>query len=495
MLSIFVGRPTITRPLHREKMDQTGTSHPLIVDLDGTLTKTDLLIESFFSLLKKNPFYVLAIPFWLLRGKAYLKRQISRRVTLDVRVLPYHRQLLGYLTEQHTLGRRLILATGSDEGIALQVAEHLRLFDGVLASDGAVNLTHQTKKRRLVKEFGEKGFDYAGNERGDLEVWSSARRAIVVDAAESVVQRAARVTEIEKVFSRRKGLLKPYVEAMRLHHWLKNILVFAPLMLAHRYNEPDLVGSAVLAFLSFGLSASCVYIINDLVDLPADRCHPRKRMRPFAFGELSPLAGLVLAPLLFAASFCLAGYLPLPFAAILLLYFLLNLGYSFTMKQIPVLDVIVLAGLYTLRILAGSAAVSIWPSAWLAAFAMFIFFSLALVKRYAEMVLVQREQGRNFAVRGYLDIDRELLSSMGAGSGYLAVLVLAMYISSGAAQILYTRQEFIWLLCPLLLYWISYVWLIAHRGRMEDDPLMFAVRNPVSQIVGALAVVIVVMAR
>jgi 4-hydroxybenzoate polyprenyltransferase/phosphoserine phosphatase len=476
-------------------MDPMAILQPLVVDLDGTLVKTDLLVESFFALIKRNPFYVLAIPFWLLRGKAFLKQQIHQRVTLDVSTLPYHEPLLAYLKDQRCRGRRLVLATGSDEHIARQVAGHLQLFDRVLASDGTVNLTRRAKQSRLVAEFGEKGFDYAGDGRDDLEVWSSARRAILVNAAESVARQAARVTQIDQAFGRPEAIVKPMLKALRLHHWLKNVLVFAPLVLAYRYGEPGLLGKAFLAFLSFGLSASCVYLINDLADLPADRRHPRKRMRPFASGQLSLLWGLVLAPLLLLASVILACFLPLPFLAVLLLYFFLNLGYSFTIKQVVILDVIVLAVLYTMRILAGSAAVSIWPSAWLAAFSMFIFFSLALVKRYAELIVMKKAQGEHVQVRGYLGIDREILAAMGAGSGYLAVLVLAMYISSGTVEVLYRRQAVMWLLCPLLLYWISYVWLIAHRGRMDDDPLVFATRNPVSQIVAVLAAVIVLLAR
>ncbi len=476
-------------------MDQMVKSHPLVVDLDGTLVKTDLLVESFFALIKRNPFYVLAVPFWLLKGKAFLKQQIHQRISLDVGALPYHEPFLAFLKDQRARGRRLVLATGSDQRIARQVAEHLHLFDGVLASDGAVNLTRQAKQARLVTEFGEKGFDYAGDNRDDLEVWSSAHRAILVNAADGISRRAARLAEIEQIFSREGSRLMPFLKALRLHHWLKNVLVFVPLVLAYRYDEPGLLGNAFLAFLSFGLTASCVYLINDLVDLPADRRHPRKRMRPFASGQLSLLSGLVMAPLLLVASIILACFLPLPFLAMLLLYFFLNLGYSFTMKQVVILDVIILAGLYTMRIMAGSAAISIWPSAWLAAFSMFIFFSLALVKRYAELILMRETHGEDVQVRGYLGIDRELLAAMGAGSGYLAVLVLALYISSSAAEILYKRQAFIWLLCPLLLYWISYVWLIAHRGRMDDDPLVFAIKNPVSQIVAVLAVSIILLAR
>ena len=478
-----------------QSLDRPKTSPPLVVDLDGTLVKTDLLIESLFALIKQNPFYVFAIPFWLLKGKAYLKREITHRVTLDVSLLPYNHGLLDYLKVQQARGRILVLATGNDERIARQVADHLQLFDRVLASNGSLNLSHRHKQDRLVMLFGEKGFDYAGNERYDLEVWSSARKAIVVNSPRSLSRKAARVAEIEQVFDGRERWVKPYIQALRLQQWLKNLLVFVPLLMAHRYNEVGLLAKTFLAFVAFGLCASSVYLVNDLVDLSADRHHPRKRQRPFAAGELSLLWGLGSIPLLLGLSLLVSVFLPVRFLGMLLLYFVLNLGYSFTLKKVVLLDVLILAGLYTMRIMAGSAAVSIWPSPWLLAFSIFLFLSLALVKRYAELVIMHGISGEKTQVRGYLVIDKELLASLGGGSGYVAVLVLAIYISSGAAQILYTRHELIWLLCPLLLYWISYIWLTAHRGRMHDDPLVFTIRDRTSHIVILLAAVIVLLAR
>lgn len=475
--------------------DQPVTPIPLVVDLDGTLVKTDLLIESLFALIKQNPFYVFAIPFWLLKGRAFLKQEIIRRITPEVAFLPYHQELLDYLRAQQAQRRPLILATGNDERIARQVADHLQLFDRVLASNGNLNLSHRHKRERLVNVFGEKGFDYAGNGRNDLEVWASARKAIIVNSTRSLSRRAARVADIERIFDGRERGLKAYIQALRPQQWLKNLLVFVPLVLAHRYNEIDLLGRTFMAFLAFGLCASSVYLVNDLVDLPADRHHPRKGKRPFAAGQLSLLWGITSTPLLLGLSLLVSLFLPLPFLGMLLLYFLLNLGYSFTLKKIVLLDVIILAGLYTMRLMAGSASISVWPSPWLLAFSTFLFLSLALVKRYAELVIMHRISGESTQVRGYQVIDKELLASLGGGSGYVAVLVLALYISSGAAQILYTRHELIWLLCPLLLYWISHIWLVAHRGGMQDDPLIFTVRDKVSRIVILLAAIIVLLAR
>jgi len=422
-----------------------------------------------------------------------LKQQISRRVSLDVSLLPYHQELLNYLKVQRDQGRRLILATGADEEIARRVADQLKLFDTILASDGITNLSARHKRERLVREFGEKGFDYAGNGRRDLVVWSSTHKAIVVGSRASFPSTGARAIEIERVFVGREKWLKPFIEALRPHQWLKNLLVFLPLILAHRFFELDLVAKTFLAFLAFCLSASSVYLLNDLVDLPADRHHPRKRQRPFAAGELSLFLGLISIPLLLGLSLVLGSFLPLPFLEMLAFYYLLNLAYSFYLKRVVLLDVIILAGLYTLRVMAGSASIMIWPSTWLLAFSTFLFLSLALVKRYAELVTMGTDTGVVY-VRGYQIVDKGLLASLGGGSGYVAVLVLVIYISSGVAEIHYTRHHLIWFLCPLLLYWISYVWLIAHRGGMHDDPVVFTFKDRISRVVILLGAIIFALA-
>jgi len=470
------------------------SSPPLVVDLDGTLVKTDLLVESLLALLKQDILALFLVPWWLLKGRAYLKRQVSRRVSLNVRVLPYNQELLAYLRAERARGRRLILATAADERIARQVNAHLQLFDHVLASDGSINLLGRRKRDRLIAEFGERNFDYAGNARCDLPVWSFARTAILVNAAPRVQRRAARVACVGRVFQGEGHGLKPYLRALRLTQWLKNLLVFVPLMLAHRFGDPALLAKVCLAFLVFGLCASSVYLMNDLLDLPADRHHPRKQHRPFAAGNLSVLTGLASIPVLLALSLFLTRFLPGSLLWILVLYVLLNLAYSFYLKRIVLLDVIVLAGLYTMRLIAGAAAVGIWPSSWLLAFSTFLFLSLALVKRYDELVAMNAHHGKEVEVRGYRLEDKELLAAMGCGSGYVAVLFLAIYLASGAAEIHYTRYQSIWFICPLLLYWISYIWLTAHRNQMPDDPLAFTLTNRVSRIVILLAVLIVTVA-
>ncbi|HYR02179.1 MAG TPA: UbiA family prenyltransferase [Syntrophobacteria bacterium] len=466
---------------------QPLTAHPLVVDLDGTLVKTDLLVESVVALLRRNPLYLAMVPLWLLKGTANLKHEVSRRVTLDVSLLPYHSRLVEYLKVQHDKGRRLVLATGADELLAHQVADHLHLFDTVISSNGVQNLSPRRKRDRLVAEFGEQGFDYAGNERGDLAVWRSARKAIVVNPQLGARRAAGRVARVDEVFDDGQEPVLGCLRALRPHQWLKNLLVFVPLLAAHRLTEFALTGRALLAFVAFSLCASSGYLLNDLVDLPSDRRHPRKRRRPFASGEISLLSGLILIPALLAMSGVLGFLLPPFFVVMLGIYFGASLTYSLAVKRQVLVDVIVLAGLYALRVAAGSAAIKIWPSPWLLAFSIFLFLSLALVKRYAELVPLGEAVVESAAARGYQPGDRELLAAMGAASGYVAVLVLAIYIASGTAKLMYSRHEFIWFLCPLLLYWISHVWLMAHRGKMNDDPLVFALRDRASWIVLLLA--------
>jgi 4-hydroxybenzoate polyprenyltransferase/phosphoserine phosphatase len=464
-------------------MEKAVRSPPLVVDLDGTLVKTDLLYEALCRLLKRNPLYVFMLPFWLWKGKAYVKHQIARTVRLEVETLPYHEQLLDYLKSQHARGRSLVLATAANKRLAQQVADYLQLFETVLASDQSTNLSGERKRDRLVSAFGLKGFDYTGNDWRDLPVWTAARKAIVVEAPDTIRAAAARVADVERVFESPQSAWKPYVRAARMHQWLKNLLVFVPLLTAQGVLKNSLVVPALVAFLAYGLCASSVYLLNDLLDLAADRRHPQKRHRPFASGELPIKAGLLLIPVLLGLSGAVSVVLPAAFLGMLGVYYGMTLAYSLALKQFAPLDVLVLAGLYTIRMIAGSAATGLWPSYWLLAFTTFLFLSLALVKRYAEVMVSIRTVGEPAArARSYRADDRELLSTMGVASGYLAVLVFALYITTETAQEYFGQRELIWFVCPLLLYWVSYVWLVAHRGGMYDDPVVFAVKDRISLV-------------
>jgi len=454
--------------------ERSLASPPLAVDLDGTLVRTDLLVECLLALLKHKPVFVFVLPLWLLKGKAYFKQQIARRVSLDVSTLPYRQDLLDYLKAQRAGGRRIVLATACDMQIARQVADYLKLFDSTFASDGVTNLSGESKRKRLVNEFGEKGFDYVGDHQNDRPVWASAREAIVVEDC--------------------RRSLTSYLKPLRPQHWLKNILVFVPLLAAQRFFETLLLEKAVLAFVAFGCCASSGYLLNDLFDLAADRHHPHKRLRPFASGDLPLSYGLAMVPILVGLGGMIGLWVSPFFLGILSIYLALTTSYSLLLRKVAVLDVIILAGLYTMRIMAGSAAVAIWPSHWLLAFSTFLFFSLALVKRYSELVIMRRVDGERATARGYELDDGELLAAMGIASGYLAVLVLALYINTDTAQAFYTRYQLIWFQCPLLFYWISHVWLIAHRGKMPDDPVVFALSDRISRILVMLMLAVTLVA-
>lgn len=464
---------------------------PLGVDLDGTLVRSDLLIESGLMLLKRSFWYIFLLPFWLARGKAYLKHCIAERVELEVALLPYQREFLAYLKEQRSQGRRLILATAAHTKFARQIADHLGLFDTVLATNERENLCGQRKLEKLLELCGVDGFDYAANAKVDLPIWQHARRALVVNPRPGVTAAAAKVAQVERVFQAPRAGLRIYGRALRLHQWLKNILVFVPLIAAHQVTETALLWQSAVAFLAFGLCASSVYLLNDLLDLEADRRHPRKRQRAFATGALDLSQGLLLIPLLLAGAFALGLTLPPTFPVALAGYYLLTLAYSLYLKQKVMVDVVVLALLYTSRIVAGVAAISGIMSFWLLGFSIFFFLSLAIVKRHAELQTMLR-LGRNKAHgRGYQTDDLAILQSLGTASGYISVLVLALYINNPDINRLYTYPEGLWLLCLLVLYWISRVWLITHRGAMHDDPVIFAIKDPVSRMLGIAIALIV----
>lgn len=467
---------------------------PLVVDLDGTLIKTDLLAEGALQLLRRRPLAVFDMLGWLASGgKARLKAEIARRAEIDPATLPYNTALLALLAERKATGQSLILATASDDGAAAPVAKHLGLFDEVLASDGTHNLKGEAKRARLVERFGAQGFDYAGNDHADVAVWSSARSAVVVNPAPGVAAQAEKVARIETRIDDRGNTIAAHLQALRPQQWLKNLLVFIPLVTSHAASEAWHVLPVLLAFVAFGLCASAVYVLNDLMDLADDRRHPRKRFRVFAAGEAPIVNGMVMAPLLFAAAIALAVAVSPYFVAVLVTYAAVTTTYSLTLKRVVLVDVFTLAGLYTLRLIGGAAALGLWPSFWLLAFSMFIFLSLALLKRYTEL-LGWREAGEDAAPgRGYRTGDLHLLASFGGSAGYLSVLVLALYVNSPTVQSLYLRPDALWFLCPLLLYWVTRAWLVAHRGDMNDDPVVFAVKDRVSRAVAiAMAAVVLV---
>lgn len=471
---------------------------PLAVDLDGTLIRTDLLVECVSQFLIQHPLQFFKMIIWILRGKIVLKTELAKRLQLDTSGLPYNSELLSWLRTEKLAGRRLVLATASHHILAEQVAQHLDLFDEVLASKADTNLKSIVKAQALIDRFGEGGFDYVGNDAPDLPVWTKAHTAHVVDAPARLLSRARVQSNVGQVFnSSMPSVQITMLKAMRLHQWMKNLLVFVPLMAAHQYVDMQRDMLALMGFFVFSLTASSVYLLNDLVDVQDDRHHVRKRNRPFASGALGLVVGWVLWPVLLLTAMVLSAlFMPLLFSFSLGIYFVLTVAYSLQLKQLAVVDVLTLAALYTLRIIAGAAAIDVAMSFWLLLFSMFIFLSLALIKRYSELK-VARDAGKTGALRGrgYEPDDLELVSSLGGSAGFIAVLVLALYIQDGQAAHLYATPQLIWLACPVMLFWISRAWLIAHRGRMHDDPIVFALKDKVSWCIGAFMIGVLVVAR
>lgn len=461
----------------------------LVVDLDGSLVKSDTLLESLLLLIKQNVLLTVLLPFWLLKGKAAFKARIAEAVSFDARYLPYNEDVLAFVQEKKQAGCSVYLATGANSKIAQAVSDYLQIFDGIFASDALVNLTGQRKTDKLNQHFGENNYAYIGNSHVDLPVWESSSAAIVVSSSQQLYEKAAKLCPQAEKITTEKATLKDYLKAIRVHQWVKNVLIFVPVLTAHAWLEIDVV-TLLAGFFSFSLAASSVYVLNDLLDLASDRQHPSKKNRPFASAKINLLHGLFLIPLLLLFTVLLLLWVPLPFIYALAVYYAITLAYSFGLKKVIMLDTVVLAILYTLRIIAGTLLIAVDFSFWLLAFSLFIFQSLALVKRYTELVLVQ-SQGQAKAIgRGYHASDSAMVAALGAASGYLAVLVFALYVNNPDIQVLYQHAEVLWLACPVLLYWISRVWLIAHRGQMHDDPIVFAVKDKQSLLVGAMVLAI-----
>ncbi|MBX3099967.1 MAG: UbiA family prenyltransferase [Salinibacterium sp.] len=469
----------------------TSNDLPLVVDLDGTLLTGDMLFESVNEYLSGKPWRAFALVGPLFAGRPKLKDFLARRVAPDASVLPYNEELLRFLRDEREAGRRIVLATGTSHLIAERISAHLGLVDEVIASDEITNLTASRKATALVERFGERGFDYVGNDAADLAVWKVASKAYVVSDSSALI---TRIGGVERVFpSGRRGRLRSLVRAVRPHQWTKNLLVFIPLIASHRFGEPVDVVRALVAFLLFSLVASGVYVLNDLADVTDDRHHRRKKFRPFASGDLGLGAGWLLWPTLLALAIIgTVLLLPPMFLLVLAGYFLLTLAYSFVLKKRAMWDVLALALLYLARLIAGAVAIGVEPSFWLLCFAMFFFLSLALVKRYNELrddiSLPAIPTPAKLPGRGYFATDLPLVVSLGPAAGYVSALIVALYVYDERTASLYPSPQFLWVTVPLLLFWVSRVWLIAHRGEMHDDPLVFAIRDKTSYLVGAFVV-------
>jgi 4-hydroxybenzoate polyprenyltransferase len=481
---------------------EDARARPLCVDLDGSLIRSDTLWEAVVQLVRRQPWVMLLLPLWLLGGRAKFKRRVAERIVVDPATLPYRTELLDALRTAAAGGRKVVLTTAADAHVAERVAAHLGLFSDIVASDGTTNVKAEAKRDRLVERYGERGFDYVGDTHADLPVLAAAERGYLVGTTKDVARKAtAALGERVRVLSYRSSRLRALVKVMRPHQWAKNALVVLPLVLApgslsfHGHRSFHHVFVAALAALTFSLCASAGYVFNDLIDVEADRAHKTKHRRPFASGALPVIFGPPVFLGLFLGSFALAAlFLPLGFLGMLAVYFAATLAYSFYLKSKLMLDVVVLAWLYTHRVLAGGIATGIPISAWLLGFSVFFFLSLAFAKRYIEL-RASASKGGQLKSRGYHTQDLEMVASMGPAAGYTAVLVFALYVEGSAKTVGYQTPGFLWVICPVMLYWVSRVWFLAHRGQMQDDPVKFALTDKNSWVCGLIIAAAAAAAR
>jgi 4-hydroxybenzoate polyprenyltransferase/phosphoserine phosphatase len=462
----------------------TAAATPIVVDLDGTLTPSDTLVESVVKLVVETPFNLFRLPFWLLKGRSGFKDAVARHAALPAARLPYREELLDYLRGEKAKGTPIILATAAHKSIAQDVARHLDLFDDVLATDGGTNGINLkgTAKLDAIKERYGSDFIYVGDSQADIPIWRGAAGAVLVGASSGTAAEIRGKVRVEREFPREGRGLKVWLRALRLHQWLKNLLLFVPLLTAFSFVELDKLATMALAFVAFSLGASATYIVNDLHDLEADRAHPRKRLRPFASARLPILHGLVVAAVALSCAFGLAYAVSDRFALMLLLYVVLTSAYSWVLKQQVLVDVLMLSLLYTLRILAGSVAVGIVTSTWLLAFSVFLFLSLALVKRCAELVLLGKSGGEATRGRDYKVSDLVVLWPLGVGAALSAAVVFGLFISAPETQARYASPQLLWLVAVGLIYWLARLWIKTSRGEMHDDPVIYAIKDRGSRV-------------
>jgi len=460
--------------------DHSVDDLPLCVDLDGTLVRVDTLHEAAIAVVLSDWRLLFRLPGWLARGKAHLKQQLASRWCFEPAGLPYNRALLAYLETEHARGRYIVLATAADQHAAEAIANHCRIFDEVIASDGIRNLRGQTKAAALCRRFGTKGFVYAGNDATDHAVWHEAAAAVVVNAPGAVRRAAEKRHRVSATIDDRPNKARALLKAIRPYQWVKNLLTVVPLLSSGMFADPAAWWRTLLVFCAFCSVASGVYILNDIADLAADRQHPRKSKRPFASGALSITEGLaLLLPLLAFGLFVgwKSGAL-----LTLIAYGLTSLWYSLKLKEMPLVDVFVLAGLYTIRLFAGGQASGHIVSLWLLGFSVFLFLSLALIKRVSELIkLAERHQ--QVSRRGYSAQDLTILQMMGCAATFASALVLSLYVQSDIASRTYAQPWMLWGVIPLMLFWQCRLWLSTARGYMHDDPIVYAARDWVSWLV------------
>jgi 4-hydroxybenzoate polyprenyltransferase len=476
-----------------ENLDKVPCEIPLVLDLDGTLLRTDSLIEAGALFMRTRPWAILPLLGGLLKGKAFFKRALAGAVELDCETLPINDAMADFARRESERGRPVYLATATDEITARKIAARFPFIREVIGSDGVTNLKGEAKAERLVQRFPQ-GFIYAGNDESDLKVWKKAKGVVVTQASPGLVRRA-RVISSDAIVFKKPPVIKAFVKALRLHQWAKNLLVFVPLALSGGLHDMPRLVDTVLAFLALGLVASATYILNDLWDLTNDRRHWSKKNRPLASGALPITHGIAVMLAGLAAGFLVALYVSLPLAGGIAVYLIGTVTYSLGLKKIPILDVLTLAALFTLRLGIGIVASQAPPSPWLLVFSMFVFSSLCYAKRHTEIARMGEAQAEGVMGRGYLRSDLPLVMALGISSGVAAVLIMILYIINDAfTRSFYGNVNWLWGFPAVLFVFVSRLWLVCLRGKLSDDPVFFAVKDRISLALGGIFFICFMMA-
>ncbi|MEN6511164.1 MAG: UbiA family prenyltransferase [Chloroherpetonaceae bacterium] len=466
---------------------------PLVVDLDGTITSTDILMESMLELLKRNPLYIFLIIIWVAKGYAFLKQKIYERTQIDVSNLAYNQDVIDFVRLEKSKGRQIILATASLEPIAKQVADYLGIFDEVLATTPQLNLRGNNKRQILIEYYGEKGFDYIGDAYVDLYIWESSRYAYLVRPPKLLLWRTEKIARVEKIFPPKKGKIETFFDEIRYKQWLKNILIFVPILLAHRFELIEYL-YLLIGFIAFSFTSSSIYLLNDLIDIPSDRKHPLKHNRPLASGEMHITTGFYLSIFFFVAGFIISiAFLHPAFVIVQAIYFLSNWLYSRYLKKEVIIDIVVLSILYALRLIAGAVQADVDLSNWLLTFAIFLFLSLATLKRYLELGLLQKD-GRSNSSRGYTIEDRPILQLSGVSLGLISSLIFALYTQSDKVAALYSHPNYLIGIVLVIVLFLLRTWVLSSRQVQNDDPLEIVMKDRVNYILLAISLVIILLA-
>lgn len=459
---------------------------PLVLDLDGTLIRTDSLIEQAVAFVRRKPLSVFKLFGWVLAGRVTLKERLAVAVPLDPALLPINEDVVALAEQEAAKGRKVVLATASHADTAKLFMTRFPFISEILATDAGVNLKGKTKAEALVKRFPE-GFDYAGDSSADVEVWKRARNGITVGASASTVSKAKKATNILQVIPRPR-VLKAFIKCLRPHQWAKNVLVVVPAILSGRIIDPTTILPLALAFFALSLTASATYVFNDIWDLQDDRQHWSKRKRPFASGTLPLPVGIAGALVCFAAGLALAFMAGLAVLQWVLVYVAVTMTYSLWLKRKVIHDAFTLASLFTLRLVVGMVAVAAVPSPWLFVFAMFFFTSLAFAKRHTEIARVIEKGGDWVNGRGYRASDLPLVLASGIASSIAAVVIMVLYIIEDAHQQSFIKNgDWLWALPPLIFLISSRIWVVCQRGDLDDDPVVFVVKDRVCLTYAATA--------